>query len=110
EISEKLTGLVRGVGFVAVGAILLIPALVVLLGAGVAALERAGFAPSVAALIGCGSALVVGVILLLIGINRMKVSNLVPEKTIHQLQEDASVARHQVSAERRAEDAYQRAA
>lgn len=106
ELSEKLTSMGRGVGFVAVGAILLIPALVVLLVAAVAALERAGLAPSIAALIVGGSTLLVGVIALMIGVNRMRVSNLAPERTIHQLQEDASIVKRQA----RTDHEYQRAA
>jgi uncharacterized membrane protein YqgA involved in biofilm formation len=87
------------------GAVLLIPALVVLLIAAVALLESEGFEPSVAALIVGGATLLIGIVLLMVGISRMKVSNLIPEKTIHQLQEDASVAKRQV----RKDHAYQRA-
>src|SRR3954468_7281718 len=76
EMSEKVTQAGVGIAFVMGGAVLLIPALVVLLEAGVAALERAGFEPPVAALIAGGGALLVGLILLLIGINRLKVGNL----------------------------------
>jgi uncharacterized membrane protein YqgA involved in biofilm formation len=68
----------------------------VLLQAAVAALEQARFQPTAAALIVGGAVLVIGIILLLVGINRLKVGNLVPEKTIHQIQEDASVAKQQL--------------
>jgi hypothetical protein len=96
-------------GLIAFGTVLLMPALVVLLEAAVAALERAGLAPPLAALVVGGVVLVVGVILLLVGINRLKAKNLVPRKTIQQLQEDASVAKRQMS-ETRPDDGYQRAA
>jgi len=96
EISENMSRMAMGIVFVAIGAVLLIPALVVLLEAGVAALERAGFQPPIAALIAGGCALAVGIILALVGISRLKFDTLVPDKTIHQIQEDAAVARRQV--------------
>jgi hypothetical protein len=98
ELSEKISRVGMGLALIGIGAVLLIPALVVLLIAAVNALQEAGLDPALAALIAGGSALLIGVILLLIGINRMKVENLVPTKTIHQLQEDASVAKQQLRA------------
>ena len=106
EISDKVTQVGVGIALIAGGAILLIPALVILLGAGVVALQEAGFDPAVAALIAGGGALLVGIILLMVGISRLKAENLVPHKTIHQLQEDASMAKRQM----RSDDDYQRAA
>jgi hypothetical protein len=97
EMSEKLTQAGRGIALILGGAVLLIPALVVLLEAGVAALERKGFEPTAAALIAGGSALLLGLILLLIGVNRLKVDNLTPNKTIHQIQADARVAKQQLT-------------
>jgi hypothetical protein len=99
EMSEKISQVGTGVGFIIGGAVLLIPGLVVLLEAGVAALERAGFNSWQAALIAGGCAFIVGIILLLIGTSRLKVENLVPQKTIHQFQEDASVAKRQMRAD-----------
>jgi Putative Actinobacterial Holin-X, holin superfamily III len=96
EISEKISQVGMGVGLLLGGAILLIPALVILLQAGVTALEQAGFQPPIASLIAGAAAFLVGLFLLLIGVSRMKVKNLVPQKTIQQIQEDASVAKQQV--------------
>jgi uncharacterized membrane protein YqjE len=96
EMSEKVSQVAGGLALVVGGAVLLIPALVVLLEAAVAALERAGFAPPISSLIAGGTALVIGLILLMIGLSRLKAENMVPQKTIHQLQEDASVAKRQV--------------
>ena len=97
EMSEKIIQAAFGLAFIVGGAVLLTPALVVLLQAAVAALEQqARFQPTAAALIVGGAVLVIGIILLLVGINRLKVGNLVPEKTIHQIQEDASVAKQQL--------------
>ena len=106
EMSEKVGQVAAGLVLVMFGAVLLMPALVVLLEAAVAGLERGGIAPPWAALIVGGVVLVVGLILRMIGISRLKAKNLLPQKTIHQLQEDASVAKRQV----RTDDGYQRAA
>ncbi|HEX5509303.1 MAG TPA: phage holin family protein [Pseudolabrys sp.] len=106
EMSEKLSQIALGIGFVVFGAVLLIPAIVILFQAAVAALQRAGVQMPAAALIVGGIAFVVGLILLLIGIGRMKVRNLLPDRTISQVQQDAMVAKQQV----RPGDDYQRAA
>jgi membrane protein implicated in regulation of membrane protease activity len=96
ELSEQLTRLGMAIGLMLAGAVLLIPALVVLLQAGVAALVQAGWQPSTAALMAGGAALLIGLVLLLIGVKRVRAGTFVPQRTIHQLQEDASVAKRQV--------------
>jgi uncharacterized membrane protein YqgA involved in biofilm formation len=96
EISEKITQVAFGLAFIVGGAVLLTPALVVLLQAAVAALEEARFQPTSAASIVGGAVLLVGVIFVMVGINRLKVKNLVPNRTIYQIQEDASVAKQQL--------------
>jgi hypothetical protein len=106
EMSEKISRVGMGLALVGIGAVLLIPALVVLLLAAADALQEVGVDPAIAALIAGGGALVIGVILLLIGVNRLKVENLMPNKTIHQIQEDAQVAKRQL----RATHDYDRAA
>ena len=95
EISEKITQVAFGLAFIVGGAVLLTPALVVLLQAAVTALQ-AQFQPPLAALIVGGAVLVSGIVLLWVGVNRLKVKNLVPNKTLHQIQEDASVAKQQL--------------
>jgi hypothetical protein len=96
EMSEKITQVAVGLGLIVVGAVLLIPALVILLQAGVAGLVEYGVKEPWAALIVGGAALLIGVILALIGSSRLKADRLVPNKTIHQVQRDISVARDQV--------------
>jgi hypothetical protein len=97
EMSENISLVAAALGLIIGGAVLLIPALVVLLQAAVAALVEAyGIASYWSGLIVGGIVLLLGIILLLVGVNRMKVKNLVPSKTIHQLQRDASVAKDQV--------------
>jgi hypothetical protein len=96
EISEKMTLAATGLGLIVGGAILLMPALVVLLEAAVAALVDNGIAPYWAALIVGGACFVLGLILLLIGVSWLRAGKLVPDKTIQQLQRDAATARSQV--------------
>ena len=96
EINEKITQAGSGVGMIVAGAVLLIPALVVLLQAAVAALIDQGFEPYVSALIVGGAAFLIGFIVALIGVNQLKVKKLTPDKTIKQLQSDAAFARNQV--------------
>jgi len=98
EVSENMTSLARGLGLIVGGAVLLIPALVILLQAGVAALTDAyGMASYFSALIVGGAVLVIGLILLSVGISRLKLENVMPSKTVYQLQQDASVAREKAS-------------
>ena len=96
EISEKMTLAATGLGLIVGGAILLMPALVVLLEAAVAALVDNGIAPYWAALLVGGACLVLGLILLLIGVSWLRSGRLMPDKTIHQLQRDAATARSQM--------------
>jgi hypothetical protein len=96
EMSEKMSQIAVGIGLLVFGAVLLIPALVILLDAGVAALVRRGFEPPIAALIVGGAALAFGLILALIGLSRLKAKRLMPTRTIEQLQQDAAVAKHQM--------------
>ncbi len=96
EISEKMTLVATGLGLIVGGAILLMPALVVLLEAAVAALVDNGYAPYWSALLVGGACLALGLILLLIGVRWLRASKLMPDKTIHQLQRDAATARSQM--------------
>jgi Putative Actinobacterial Holin-X, holin superfamily III len=96
EMSEKITQVAVGLGLIVVGAVLLIPALVILLQAGVAGLVEAGMKEPWAALFVGGAVLLIGIILALIGTSRLKADRLLPDKTIHQVQRDISVARNQV--------------
>ena len=96
EASEKMAQVAGGLGLVVGGAVLLIPALVVLLEAAVSALQARGFGAPLAASIVGGSVLVIGLILLFVGVSRLKAKGLVPDKTIQQLQRDASMARNQM--------------
>jgi hypothetical protein len=99
-------------------AVLLVPSLVILLAAGVYGLaEGAGWPMWMSALVVGGIAFIVGLILVAIGVSRLKARALMPNKTIKQLQEDAAMAKRQMSAEPvvvetqvRSQHGYQRAA
>jgi len=96
EVSEKITQAMRGVIMALFGAVLMIPALVILLTALVAALADRGLDAALAAAIVGGGAFLVGLILLVVGVNRLTTDNLTPRATIDQLRSDAAMARDQV--------------
>ena len=96
EISEKLGQAVRGLGFIVAGAVLLIPALVVLLGAAVAAMIDHGIGAANAALIVGGVTLLVGLGLAALGIRAIKIEQLKPTRTIEHVQRDVSLAKHEL--------------
>jgi len=96
EMSEKISQVAVGMALMLFGAVLLIPALVILLDAAVAALVDQGMEAHWSALIVGGAALLVGLILALVGSSRLKAKRLMPSRTIEQLQQDAAVAKHQM--------------
>jgi hypothetical protein len=98
EMSENMANVGRGLGLIMGGAVLLIPSLVILLQAGVTALgDHYGVAPTWSALIIGSAVLIIGVVLFLIGISRLRFEHIMPHKTVHQLQRDAAVAKEKVS-------------
>jgi uncharacterized membrane protein YqjE len=96
ELSENVSRAAIGLGLIVGGAVLLIPALMILLEAAVAALEQNGMRPAEATAIVGGCALVLGFILVAIGLSRLRVTSLMPNKTIQQLQQDAAAAKQQM--------------
>lgn len=94
EISEKATRALTGIAMILLGAMLLIPALVILLQAAVMGLIGNGADPTAAALMVGGAIFVIGMVLGLIGWSWVKPSSLVPDKTIDQLKRDTQVPRH----------------
>jgi hypothetical protein len=81
-------------------AVLLLPALVILLMAGVYGLaEGLGWSMWLSALVVGAAALTIGLIVVAIGASRLRPSALTPNKTIKQLQEDAAMAKRQMSSE-----------
>ncbi|MFY9839710.1 MAG: phage holin family protein [Xanthobacteraceae bacterium] len=97
EISEKITQAAVGIGLIVGGSVLLTPALVILLQAGVSALITNNIVGEPwAPLIVGGVVFVIGIILLLVGMSRLKAEALVPNRTIQQIQSDVRVAKQQV--------------
>jgi hypothetical protein len=96
EVSEKITEAVMAIGFMIGGAVLLIAALVLLLQAAVDGLVHLGLDRAWAALIVGGVVLLIGIVLVWLGSNRLKAENLAPRKTVDQLQRDAAMAKEQV--------------
>ena len=94
EINEKIDQLARGLAMIAIGAVLMIPALVVLLGAAVTAIVHAGLEPYWAALIVGGVALLVGLGLLSAGRGSLALKRLAPTRTLRGLRKDAAIATH----------------
>jgi type VI protein secretion system component VasK len=96
EVSENMANVGRGLGLIIAGAVLLIPSLVILLQAAVTAVgDRYDLTPSWSALIVGGVVLIVGIILLAFGSRRLRPANMIPTRTIHQIQRDAAVAKDQ---------------
>jgi hypothetical protein len=96
EMSEKIGDAAMGLGLLIGGAVLLIPALVILFQSAVAALVDAGFATVWASLIVGGIAAVIGIALLLFGAAQLRAARPVPTRTIEQLQRDAELAKQQM--------------
>ena len=99
EMSEKMSHMGTGIGLLVGGAVLAMPALVILLESAVAALVENGWAPYWAALLVGGLSLLLGLMLLSMGANWLRAGNLMPDRTLQQLQYDANAARnasHQV--------------
>src|SRR5258707_5347142 len=80
EISEKMTLAATGLGLIVGGAILLMPALVVLLEAAVAALVDNGIAPYQSALLVGRGCLILGLIVLLIGVSWLRSGRVLPHQ------------------------------
>lgn len=102
EMSEKIGQAGVGVGLVVGGAVFLIPALVILLQAAVAALVKAIAEPWASLIVG-GAAFLLGLLIAVIGMSRLSARNLAPNRTIQQIQRDVTVARQQV----RERDSYE---
>ena len=78
------------------GAVIMIPALVLLLFAAAAALMHAGFSDPVAYLISGSVAAIVSIALVVVGINRLSGDALKPTATIGEIQRDKAAAREMV--------------
>jgi len=93
ELSEKASQVGRASAMIGIGAILLMPALVVLLFAVSAALIRGGFTEPMAYLLTGGIASVISLGLIAIGISRLSGDALKPSVTLDQVQRDKLAAK-----------------
>ena len=96
EFGEKVQKVGGALGFIACGAVLVIPALVMALFALSAALIAAGWSQPVSYLTSAIVALVVAGVLFAIGISRFHVRNLAPHETIRQLDKDKDTVKGMV--------------
>jgi hypothetical protein len=96
EISEKAGEMGRGVAMIGAGAIIMIPALVVLMFSAASALTLAGLSEPIAYLVvGVAAAAAAGA-LVIVGMNRLSADTLKPAMTMEQLQRDAAAAKEMV--------------
>ena len=96
ELSEKVSDAGRAAAFIGAGAILMIPAIVVLLFAGAAALIRTGFSDPIAYLCVGGAAVAVSGMLIAVGVNRLSGNALKPSVTLDQVERDKIAAKEMV--------------
>jgi membrane protein DedA with SNARE-associated domain len=96
EISEKAGQMGRGVAMIGAGAIIMIPALVVLLLAAASALTHAGLSEPVGYLLAGAAAAAVAGALVAVGVKRLSGDALKPAVTIEQLQRDKAAAKEMV--------------
>ena len=96
EFGEKVQRVSGALGFIAGGAVLVIPALVMALFALSAALIAAGWSQPVSYLVSAVVAAVVAGALFAIGINRLDARNLAPRETIRQLEKDKDTVKGMV--------------
>ena len=94
EVGENLGKIRAGAVLLVVGAVLLLPALTILLWGIAQLLTRAGLAQDIATLLVGAVAVIVGTIVLMTGIGRVQSVNLMPEKTLTNLQRDAAAVNH----------------
>jgi Putative Actinobacterial Holin-X, holin superfamily III len=97
ELTEKMAQAGRAAAMIGAGAVIMIPALVLLLFAAAAALIRSGFSDSVAYLIAGGSAAIVAGALVAIGLGRLSGEALKPSVTLDQVQRDKLAAKEMVT-------------
>jgi hypothetical protein len=94
EMSEKLARAEQGAVYLAIAAVLMIPALVLLLLTLALWLTQMGVSPVLSHLSAALFGGLISVILAVTGLNRLKAKNLRPTRTIHQIDQDMAVARN----------------
>jgi hypothetical protein len=96
ELGEKVQQIGGAVGFIAAGAVLVIPAIVMALLALSAALITGGWSQPVSYLISAIVAAVIASILFAVGMNRLDARHLAPRETLRQLEKDKDTVKGMV--------------
>jgi uncharacterized membrane protein YraQ (UPF0718 family) len=96
ELGEKVQQIGGAVGFLAAGAVLVIPAIVMALFALSAALIAGGWSQPVSYLISAIVAAVLAGILFAVGMNRLDARHLAPRETLRQLEKDKDTVKGMV--------------
>ena len=96
ELSEKAQTAGRAVAMIGAGAVIMMPALVLLLFAVATALIRAGISDPVAYLLTGVGAAVISAILIWVGLNRLSGDALKPKVTLEQVNRDKLAAKEMV--------------
>jgi hypothetical protein len=96
ELADKAAQVARASALIGAGAVLMIPALVVLLFAIAAALMHAGISDPLAYLLTAIGAMAVSGILIWVGISRLSGGALTPKVTMEQLERDKMAAKEMV--------------
>ena len=96
EISGKAGQVERAAAMIGAGAVVLIPALVLLLFAAATALIRSGLSDPVAYLCAGGGAAIIAGVLIAVGLNRLSGEALKPSITIQQVEKDKVAAKEMV--------------
>jgi hypothetical protein len=96
ELSIKAGQFGTAAGLLGVAALFIIPTLVLFLVALAHWLVEFGLRPSLAHLLAGIVGLSIAAVLGLMGLNRLKATSLVPKRTLHQLQQDATAAREHI--------------
>jgi hypothetical protein len=96
ELSSKASQAGRAAGMIGAGAVLAIPAVVLLLFAVSAALIRAGLSDPVAYLVAGGGAALISAILIWLGLSRLSRDALKPAVTLGQVERDRMAAKEMI--------------
>jgi hypothetical protein len=96
ELSEKAGQVGRAAAMIGAGAVVMIPALVLLLFAVAAALIKSGLSDPLAYLCAGGGAAIIAGILIAIGLNRLSGDALKPSITLQQVEQDKLAAKEMV--------------
>jgi hypothetical protein len=96
EMSEKAGQVGRAAAMIGAGAVVMIPAIVLLLFAAATALIRSGLSDPVAYLCAGGGATIIAGVLIAFGFNRLSGEALKPSITIQQIEKDGVAAKEMV--------------